>query len=107
MVEKSVKSIIKSYLLKLKESGINVSRGIVFGSQAKGTAGVWSDIDIMVISPMFDGMKDRSDINTPWRLAARTDSRIEPIACGEKQWFDDDSSDIIEYARREGEEVAI
>jgi hypothetical protein len=40
-----------------------------------------------------------------WRVAAETDSRIEPIPCGEKQWTDDDSSAVIEIARREGERI--
>ncbi len=48
-------------------------------------------------------MRDRSAINLLWRLAARIDSRIEPIPCGSKQWQEDDSSAIIEIARRQGE----
>jgi hypothetical protein len=47
------------------------------------------------------------DINLLWRLAARTDNRIEPIPCGERQWLEDDASAIIEIARREGETVTI
>ncbi|MFZ1471388.1 MAG: hypothetical protein WAV79_00550 [Anaerolineae bacterium] len=35
-----------------------------------------------------------------------TDSRIEPIAIGERQWLDDRSSLLIESARREGVAVA-
>jgi hypothetical protein len=42
-----------------------------------------------------------------WRSAARTDSRIEPIAVGEYQFVEDDSSAIIEIARREGQSVRI
>jgi hypothetical protein len=38
-------------------------------------------------------------------LAARTDSRIEPIPCGERQWWEDENSLVIEIARREGEQV--
>jgi hypothetical protein len=40
-----------------------------------------------------------------WRVAARTDSRIEPIPCGERQWVEDRSSAILEIARREGQVV--
>jgi hypothetical protein len=42
-----------------------------------------------------------------WRLAARTDSRIEPVPCGEQQWQEDTSSAIVEIARREGERIAL
>jgi hypothetical protein len=38
-----------------------------------------------------------------WRLAARVDSRIEPIPCGSRQWREDDSSAVIEMARLNGE----
>jgi hypothetical protein len=35
-------------------------------------------------------------------VAARTDSRIEPVAVGQRQFEEDDSSALIEIARREG-----
>lgn len=57
---------------------------------------------MLVISPQFDGEPKREDINLLWRIAARTDSRIEPIAVGQRQFAEDDSSAIIEMARREG-----
>ena len=63
--------------------------------------------DLLVVSPRFDDQRSREDINLLWRLAAQTDNRIEPIPCGEQQWFEDDASAIIEIARREGETVTI
>jgi uncharacterized protein len=48
-------------------------------------------------------MKDRTFINLLWQIAARVDSRTEPIPCGSKQWREDDSSAILAIARREGE----
>jgi uncharacterized protein len=103
MLEQSVLISVRNYLAALISRGITVERVVVFGSQAKGEAHEWSDIDLLVISPQFDDMKDRNVINLLWRVAARTDSRIEPIPCGSRQWRDDDSSAIIEIARREGE----
>jgi predicted nucleotidyltransferase len=103
MLEQSVLTSVKRYLAALTTRGIVIERLVVFGSQAKGEAHEWSDIDILVISPQFDNMKDRNAINLLWRVAARIDSRIEPIPCGSRQWRDDDSSAIIEIARREGQ----
>ena len=37
-----------------------------------------------------------------WILSARTDARFEPIACGEREWLEDDSRAVLEIARREG-----
>ena len=103
MLEQSVLTSIRNYLAELTSRGITVERAVVFGSQANGHADEWSDIDLLVISPQFDDLKDRNTINLLWRVAARIDSRIEPIPCGSRQWRDDDSSAIIEIARREGE----
>jgi hypothetical protein len=36
------------------------------------------------------------------RNAARTGSRIEPVPVGQRQYEEDDSSAILEIARREG-----
>jgi predicted nucleotidyltransferase len=103
MLEQSVLTSVRNYFVALTSRGIMVERVVVFGSQSKGEAHEWSDIDILVISPQFDNMKDRNAVNLLWRVAARIDSRIEPIPCGSRQWRDDDSSAIIEIARREGE----
>lgn len=45
------------YADALHDRGIPFSRLIVFGSQAKGTAKKWSDIDVCVVSNQFG--KDR------------------------------------------------
>jgi predicted nucleotidyltransferase len=79
--------------------------GILFGSYASGHPGQWSDIDLVVVSAAFDGTFSRDAINSLWRVAARTDSRIEPIPCGERQWVEDEVTPIIEIARREGVQV--
>lgn len=103
MLEQSILTSIDTYLAAIRQSGITVDHAVVFGSQASGRAHQWSDIDLLVVSPQFDEMKDRRWINLLWRLAARVDSRIEPIPCGSRQWLEDDSSAIIEIARLQGE----
>ena len=105
MVSKSVLTGVRKYIEALQEQGLVVKFGVVFGSQVTGNADVWSDIDLLVVSPRFDGLRDRSDIDMLWRIAARTDNRIEPVPCGERQWHEDDSSAIIEIALREGQAI--
>jgi predicted nucleotidyltransferase len=105
MVAEPVVMAVRRYLRALDRSGINVRFGVVFGSQATGTANQWSDIDLLVVSPRFDAERTRKDIDLLWRIAARTDSRIEPVPCGERQWREDDGSAIIEIARRHGDRV--
>ena len=107
MVNESVVNGVRKYLRALQNQGIAVKFGVIFGSQLTGKTDAWSDIDLLVVSPSFDDRRSRDDINLLWRLAARTDNRIEPIPCGERQWFEDDASAIIEVARREGETVTL
>lgn len=103
MLEQAILKSVRNYLSAVRDSGIDAEFIVIFGSQTKGTTNEWSDIDVLVVAPQFDCMKDRSLINLLWRLAARVDSRIEPLPCGSRQWREDDSSAIIEIARREGE----
>ena len=107
MVNESVLNGVRKYLRALQDQGISVKFGVIFGSQLTGKSDAWSDIDLLVVSPSFNDRRSRDDINLLWRLAARTDNRIEPIPCGEREWFEDDASAIIEVARREGETVTL
>lgn len=45
--------IADSYLHRLRESEIPISKAFIFGSRATGTAHKWSDLDICVVSPIF------------------------------------------------------
>jgi predicted nucleotidyltransferase len=103
VVDESVASKVRIYLETLQAAGIPVRFGVVFGSQATGRANRWSDIDLVVVSPRFDLGAGRAVVAELWRLAARVDSRIEPIPCGERRWSEDDSSPVLEMARREGQ----
>jgi predicted nucleotidyltransferase len=107
MVNESVVNGVRRYLRALQDQGISVKFGVIFGSQLTGKTDAGSDIDLLVVSPSFNDRRSRDDIDMMWRLAARTDNRIEPIPCGERQWFEDDANAIIEVARREGETVTL
>jgi uncharacterized protein len=106
MAEKSVELIVRHYLHAAQAAGIHARRAVLFDSQARGQANEWSDIDVVVIAPELDGQTDRRWINMLWELRACTDSRIEPIACGEREWETDHARPIIEIARQEGIVIA-
>ena len=106
MADESVVKTVQKYRELLVKSGIPVSNVILFGSHVREYNHSWSDIDVLVVSPRFDGKRKREDINLLWRIAARVDSRIEPVAVGQSQYEVDDSSAIIEIARREGEVIS-
>ena len=102
MVAESIQRVVREYLRAATRAGIPARRAVVFGSQAKGHAHALSDIDIVVLSPALEPPRSHALIATLWRLRIQTDSRIEPIPCGEKEWDTDDSRAILEIARREG-----
>jgi len=107
MATELVLDSVRRYLRRLRETGITVSFGVIFGSQATGMADEWSDIDVLVVSPAFDRLTSRRLVNLLWRIAAQTDSRIEPVPCGLKRWYEDDASPLVERARREGRQVVV
>ena len=58
-----------------KKFNINISKVILFGSQIKGTAHEWSDIDLAVVSDDFQGIRFydnqkimRAKLNTSYDL---------------------------------------
>lgn len=107
MVAQDVISVIQNYLRVVANNGVPVRNGVLFGSYAKGKEHRWSDIDLLVVSPLYDKKRTYKQASKLWRIAASTDSRIEPIPVGERQYREDDSSVIIEVARREGQIISL
>lgn len=105
MVNTEIVNIVREYLHELSDKGIFISRCFLYGSQARNTATEDSDIDLMLVSPLFD---DNIEKYWPalWLSDIRTDNRIEPLAVGEKRFQTDDMSPIIETVRQEGIEIA-
>ena len=106
MVERTIVDSVKRYISELKNNAIPGSSVIIFGSQLSDNKNEWSDIDVLVVSPRFDGKGKYDDVLLLWRVAGRTDSRIEPVACGVDQWEHDGANVIVEVARREGSRIA-
>jgi uncharacterized protein len=72
------KNIIDRYASLLKQKGIKVSKIILFGSYAKGTAKPDSDIDLAVISSQF-GRDNLKEMMLLRKIALEIDSHIEPL----------------------------
>ncbi|MEW5988227.1 MAG: nucleotidyltransferase domain-containing protein [Chloroflexota bacterium] len=107
MVDSSILSVVTDYLKAINSADIHADQAVLFGSQVRGDAHPFSDIDLIVIAPEFDEPRDEKLIDRLWEARAWTDPRIEPIPCGERQWLEDDSSAIIEIARREGKVIEL
>jgi len=93
---------VRGYLRVLPKYGVHATRGIIFGSFARGESTEWSDIDLIVVAREFDVPYGPSLLENLWCATGETDNRIEPIPCGEREWETGDNRPIIEIARREG-----
>ena len=60
----NIKAIIDKYLISLKQNNIPIRKAILFGSYAQGNYKDFSDIDIVLVSDIFEGnrIKDRNKI---------------------------------------------
>ena len=103
MADPKIIETVRNYLNVVATQGIPVTFGVLFGSQVAGNTHHWSDIDLVVVSPVFDGQYPRMQKHKLWHIAGRTDNRIEPIPCGEKRWQNEQVSPIILIAKREGQ----
>jgi len=107
MVDSTTLEIVKRYLRVLGKAGIHARSCVLFGSFARGEEGQWSDIDLVVIAPEFDGPRQLRQVEELWRLTGEADNRIEPIPCGEVEWETEGGRPILDIARRDGVVISI
>jgi predicted nucleotidyltransferase len=81
MVKKFIKEAIiqeiTGYKKALLNNGVKVQKLILFGSQAKGSARSYSDIDLCVISPQF-GKNSFDERVMLAKMTIGVSARIEP-----------------------------
>jgi predicted nucleotidyltransferase len=106
MADDNVIDIIKKYLNELKKNGIEITKAILFGSYARHEQHENSDIDLLLISPIFEDGGDEFT-GKIWMLTKVADYKIEPIAVGEKRYNEDDVTPLLEIARKEGIEIVL
>lgn len=63
--------IIRRFRHELTKEGIQCEQILLFGSQARGTAHEWSDIDLIVISPDWAGYNGRERLEILGAAAIR------------------------------------
>jgi predicted nucleotidyltransferase len=107
MVDSSIIAIVRRYLDAVMRAGIPAEKAVIYGSFARGEQRKDSDIDVLVLSPLFDRLKESKVLDLLWRLTRQVDIRIEPIAVGVREFDEDDGSPLIGVARRDGFVVSL
>lgn len=105
MVPEKTINIIREYLEDIHTKGIILSKVFIFGGVVHGTMNEESDIDLMLISPLFDNGPEPY-VSILWGSKNRMKYRIEPHAVGEKKFNTNDSSPLIAAVKSEGIEIA-
>ena len=106
MSQKQVIEILKKYIHILYNEGIPIKKAFLYGSYAKDEASPESDIDVMLVSEIFEKNDDQL-IGKTWRLTTKVDSRIEPFIVGTTRFLTDDYSPLLEIVRQEGIEITV
>jgi predicted nucleotidyltransferase len=73
-----VKNTIDNYLRELSRNDIPIKKAILFGSYARGNYQEWSDIDIALVSDIFEGNRidDKDKIR---KITLSVSSELEVI----------------------------
>ena len=95
---------LRIYVDILVKEGIEIDKAFLFGSYARDDKTKESDIDIMLVSKIFDQPDDQL-IGLVWRLTRKVDSRLEPYTVGLNQFNTDNISPLLQIVKKEGVEI--
>jgi predicted nucleotidyltransferase len=95
---------IEDFALRLKK-GIRLEALVLYGSHASGHPKEWSDIDIAVISPDFEGMPVSKRQEAISRLTFERVSRIEPIGYASSEYHNPGPHSFLREIIRTGRVV--
>jgi uncharacterized protein len=106
MAQGEVIKILKKYCLLLNSSGIHVSKAYLYGSYSRNEETTDSDIDILIVSQLFDEQNDLLKIKA-WRLTEKVNNKIEPYIIGLNKFKTDDVSPLLQIIKKEGIEIPL
>jgi len=104
MAQKEIITLIRDFVRRLSQEGIPVDKAFLYGSYARGEENEESDIDIMLVSEIFDSDDDQT-IGKTWRISRSVDVRLEPYTVGRKRFLNDQYSPLLQLVKKEGLEV--
>ncbi len=77
-ISTAVQGSVREFLAAIRKER-RITAAYIYGSEARGQAGLWSDIDVAVISPDFADDLFAAQLEL-MKLAAKVDERIDPLA---------------------------
>ena len=104
MAKKEVITLIRKFLKRLFQEGIPIEKAFLYGSYARGEQDEDSDIDVMLVSEIYDENDDRT-VGKTWRISMSIDTRIEPYTVGKQRFLTDSFSPLLQIVKEEGLEI--
>jgi predicted nucleotidyltransferase len=101
MAKGEVIELLKKYVILLNIEGIAVSKAYLFGSYSNDTATDESDIDVMLVSDIYDESDDIA-IGKIWNLTRKVNTKIEPFLIGSRKFKEDTASPLICMIKSKG-----
>lgn len=89
-----------------KEHGLPVSSAYLFGSHARGNPRQWSDVDICIVSPLFD---NEDTLTYLWTRRRRGDveNMVAPVGFTPEEFNAKFPSPLVAEIRKYGEEIPV
>ena len=106
-IKKEVGEKATDFVSYLKEEhGLPVSGAYLFGSQTHGNTRIWSDVDVCVISPLFD---TEDPLVYLWTRRRRSDveALIAPVGFTPEEFNAKIPSPLVAEIRKYGKEIPI
>jgi predicted nucleotidyltransferase len=88
-ISEEVINKLKQFIDYIENKGIHIDSAILFGSYAKGSNTKWSDIDVALVSEMFEGNRYK-DLDKLTEACLKIDSDISPLPYRPEDFVDDD-----------------
>ena len=102
MAKREIGEIIGYLKMLLKGRGISVERIVLFGSYAKGNNTEESDLDLVIISPDFEGKnifeRAKALSGVEWELTTKYLCPLDIVMMTPEEWETGDSL-IVEFAK--------
>ena len=76
----------------------------ILSKEFNGTAREDSDIDVMLVSEVYDENDDRT-VGKTWRISSSIDTRIEPYTVGKQRFLTDELTPLLQVVKKEGLEI--
>ena len=101
-IDGRIKAIIYRLIEELKRNNIPIDRVVLFGSNVEGCSSEYSDIDLLVVSPLFEGkrMRDKDKIR---KYLLNVSSELDVIPCSREEYKSGDP--FIDEILKKGIEI--